>query len=95
MRKLLFTVIALASLAGCASGGYYARAPLPPPPPSALYVRGPAPGAGFAWRDGYYDWNRNRYRWIGPGWVRPPRRGVTIWVNPGWQGRQWRRGYWR
>jgi hypothetical protein len=103
MRKLLLTVIALGTLAGCATGGYAARAPLPPPPPSAVYVRGPAPGAGYAWRDGYYDWNRNRYRggyrrgyqWIGPGWVRPPRAGVSIWVDPGWRGKQWRRGYWR
>jgi hypothetical protein len=94
MRKLLMIVAAFGLLSGCASSGYSARAPLPPPPPNA-YVRGPAPGTGYLWRDGYYDWNRNRYRWVGPAWVRPPRAGVSIWVGPGWQGRRWRRGYWR
>jgi hypothetical protein len=92
-RKMLVTLGAAVALAGCASGGYYARAPLPPPPPGA-FVRVPAPGAGYVWRDGYYDWYGGRYRWVSSGWVRPPRSGV-VWVNPGWNGRRWRGGRWR
>jgi len=85
--------VATVGLSNCASGGHYARVPVPPPPPGAYY-RGPAPGVGFFWRDGYYDYYGGRYNWVGGAWVRPPRVGV-VWVNPGWRGRRWRRGYWR
>jgi hypothetical protein len=81
-------------LSACASGGYYARGPIPPPPPNASVRFGVAPGAGYMWRDGYYNYNRGRYNWTGGGWVRPP-RGRSVWVNPGWNGNRWRGGRWR
>jgi hypothetical protein len=86
--------VAIMSLSGCASGAvYYARGPIPPPPPRAYY-RGVAPGPGYVWRGGYYNYGPRGYIWVGPSWVMPPRRGA-IWIAPRWYGRNWRPGYWR
>ena len=65
-------IIAL-GLAGCASGGYYARGPIPPPPPNA-YVRVPSPGVGYVWRPGYYNYAGRGYSWVGRD-VGPPASG--------------------
>jgi len=91
--KLAVTGTVALGLSSCASGGYYARAPIPPPPPGA-YVRGYAPGPGYVYRDGYYNYNRGRYNWTGGGWVRPP-HARAVWVAPRWEGNRWRAGYWR
>ncbi|HYW47578.1 MAG TPA: hypothetical protein VE959_32215 [Bryobacteraceae bacterium] len=83
-------------LAGCVGGGaYYVRTG----PPSPRYeVVGVAPGAGFVWTNGYWDWRGNNWAWVGGRWMRPP-RARAVWVAPEWrhEGRAWRlhRGYWR
>jgi hypothetical protein len=84
-------------LSGCAvgGGGYYVRTG----PPAPRYgVVGVAPGRGYIWTDGYWDWRGNNWRWSQGRWVRPP-RGRSSWVRPEWrqEGRGWRfhRGYWR
>ena len=91
----------LLTLSACAGGGgyYYASGPPTPPPPRAMGVVGYAPGPGYVWIDGYWDWRGNRYNYWVPGrWERPPRRGAA-WVGPHWDRRGgrhvWVRGYWR
>jgi hypothetical protein len=101
-KKVLPVALLGMTLAGCASsGGYYARAPYPPPPPRGYrsgVVIGVAPGPGYVWLDGYQDWRGSRYAWVPGRWVRPP-RPRAVWVAPHWDrhGRNqvWMRGRWR
>ena len=88
--------LALLTLPACAHH-YYAGGYPPPPPPRAVGVIGLAPGPGYVWVPGYYDWN-GRYFWTPGRWAYPPRpRAVFV---PGYWGRRhgrqfWVRGYWR
>lgn len=81
--------------AGC-GGGYYAASYGPPAPRYA--VVGVAPGPGYVWTNGYWDWRARNWAWVEGRWQRPPRRNA-VWVSPEWrrQGRGYRfhRGYWR
>jgi len=98
MKRTLWLVPALAaiSLVGCAAqAGYYVAAP--PPPAPVVRVVGYAPGPGYAWVEGFWDW-RGRYVWVPGYWARPP-RPHAVWV-PGRayynHGRYYRRrGHWR
>ncbi len=80
---------------GCGHRHYVAYGP-PPPPMAAGYV-GRAPGPGYVWVDGYYDW-RGRYVWVPGSWMRPP-RPHAVWVPGRFDGhgrhRVWVRGHWR
>ena len=92
-RKLLlltFVLLLAGTLAACASGygAYYVRTP--PPPPGAYGVIGVAPGPGYAWVSGYWDWRGGNYFWVRGAWVRPPRRGA-VWIGPVY--RPYRNGY--
>jgi hypothetical protein len=68
-------------------------------PPPMRYEAVPAARAGYVWRPGYWNWNRNRHVWVGGVWMRS-RQGYVYaqpnWVNNGnqWQLRQgaWARG---
>src|SRR2546422_11415032 len=103
MKKILLsgTFLALTTiLAGCGGGGYYrggyyARY-APPAPRYEAY--GVAPGPGFVWTNGYWDWRGNNWYWAGGRWMRPP-RARAVWVPHEWRnegGRyRFRRGYWR
>jgi hypothetical protein len=51
----------------------------PPPPPVERVVA--APGPGYVWIPGYYDWAGNRWAWRSGHWERPPRQGA-VWVPP-------------
>ena len=57
MKRLLLTgtVFLGTILTGCAGGGYYASARIGPPPPPRYGVMGYAPGPGYVWTDGYWD----------------------------------------
>ena len=47
------------------------------PPPLRVEVRGPLPGPGYAWVEGYWAPNGRHYRWVAGRWDRPPyRRGI-------------------
>jgi len=92
----LAAALCLAALtSGCAGtrvyGGGYLGAP---PPPPAGYYRGPSPGAGYLWIDGYYYPSGSRYVWRPGYWSRPPHRGA-IWVAPRYDGGRYRPGRWR
>ena len=67
------------------------------PPPLRYEVRGTAPGPGYAWVDGYWTPNGNRYRWVGGRWDQPPYEGAH-WTHPHYdhyrQGWQLHEGHW-
>lgn len=97
-RKLLaaaFVMTSAISTACVAGGAYYVRYA---PPPPRYGVFGVAPGPGYVWTEGYWDWRGNNWFWVGGRWMRPP-RAHAVWVAPEWrpEGRGWRmrRGYWR
>ena len=68
----------------------------PPPPPTETVVA--APGPGYVWVSGEYQWNGFAWVWIGGHWSYPPLPHV-VWVA----GRDWHdrygwhheHGYWR
>lgn len=71
------------------NGGYYA----PPPPPPRIYQRYAAPGPGYYWVDGYWNYNNSGYGWVNGYWARPPYRG-GYWVAPRYYGQRYYSGYW-
>jgi YXWGXW repeat-containing protein len=92
---LLVPLLAAFSLAGCAVRAAYVAVP----PPAARYeVIGVAPGPGFVWCDGYWNWAGSRYVWVQGYWARPARAGAR-WEPGHWEHRHGRyefeRGHWR
>jgi outer membrane lipoprotein SlyB len=69
-----------------------------PPPPPADTVVVAAPGPGYVWIGGDYEWNGISWVWIGGHWGYPP-YPHAVWIS----GRAWHdrygwhheRGYWR
>jgi hypothetical protein len=57
-----------------------------------------APGPGYVWTDGYWDWRGRNWVWIDGRWLRPPHRRA-VWVPGTWveDHHRWRfrHGYWR
>jgi WXXGXW repeat (2 copies) len=92
---LFGTILAACGGYGGYGGGYYVRYAPPAPRYEAVGI---APGPGFVWTNGYWDWRGNNWYWVGGRWMRPPHRG-RVWVAPEWryEGRGYRfhRGYWR
>ena len=99
-QKLLGGAFVLAStiLAACGGygGTYYVRSG--PPAPRYYGPVGTAPGIGFVWTDGYWDWRGSNWYWVEGRWMRPP-HGHAVWVAPQWRhdghGYRFHRGYWR
>ena len=100
MKRLLpFATVLLATvLTGCAGSGVYVGTRYGPPPPPRYGFVGVAPGPGYVWTDGYWDWRGSRWYWVNGAWRRAP-RARAVWVPGSWQqehGRyRFRRGYWR
>ena len=89
-------LIAGTLFSGCAARGAVVVAYAPP---VARYaVLGVAPGPGYVWTEGFYDYRGGGYAWVPGRWMRPP-RAHAVWVPGTWaQGRrgyEFRRGYWR
>jgi hypothetical protein len=67
------------------------------PPPLSYEERGPEPGPGYAWIDGYWAPNGRHYRWVAGRWDRPPYEG-GYWNHPHYdhqrQGWQLHEGHW-
>jgi len=82
-------------LTACAGGSYYVRSD---PPAPRYAVIGTAPGPGYVWTNGYWDWRGRNWALVDGRWIRPP-RARAVWVGPEWrrEGNRWRfrRGYWR
>lgn len=51
------------------------------PPALRAEVAVSAPGDGYVWVPGYYDWRDSNYVWVEGSWVLPPHRGAH-WVSP-------------
>lgn len=97
MKRNLMAAAVLAAgtlLTGCAGG--YAVAYGPPAPRYGAV--GYAPGPGYVWTDGYWNYAGRNWVWVDGRWARPP-RAHAAWVRPEWrhEGGRWRfhRGYWR
>ncbi len=77
-----------------AQGGVVVAQPPPPPPVETIVV---APGPGYVWVAGEWEWH-NRWVWIGGHWVYPP-RPHAVWVGGTWsrgpRGYHRTPGHWR
>ena len=47
-----------------------------PPPPIRYEERGPIPGPGFVWMEGYWAPDGRHYKWVRGRWDRPPFEGA-------------------
>ena len=67
----------------------------PPPPPPAAVVTPvvPAPGPGYVWVPGHYDWAGGQWVWVEGACALPP-RPHAVWVAPAVDIRL-HRGHWR
>ena len=98
-RKMLATAVVMlgTALSACAAHGGYGMRYGPPPPPR-YGVIGVAPGPGYVWAEGYWDWRGSNWYWVRGSWLRPPRPRAA-WVPGYWQphGREYRfrAGRWR
>ena len=84
-------------LSACAAPGAVVVRVGPPPP--RYGVIGVAPGPGYVWTEGFWDWRAGGYVWVPGRWMRPP-RPRAVWVPGGWverphRGWVFRRGRWR
>jgi hypothetical protein len=73
-------------LTGCEGGHYYAGVAVGPPAPLVETPYGVAPGPGYVWTPGFYDYGGGNYVWHRGQWRRPPHR-VDRWVGPQWEHR--------
>ena len=98
-KSLLATAAVLIGtvLAGCGHGYMVASASYGPPPPR-YGVIGYAPGPGYVWTEGYWNYAGGHWDWVGGRWMRPP-HPRAVYVRPEWRhdGNRWRfrHGYWR
>jgi len=98
-QKLLAGAVLLAgtlfAACGAGYGAYYAQ--YAPPAPRYAVV-GVAPGPGYVWTPGWWDWRGHDWRWREGAWMRRP-HSRAVYVAPEWrrEGRGYRfhRGYWR
>ncbi len=94
-RLFRFATLASALLAaGCVvvpADGYYAGGPVAvAPPPPQVEVIGVAPGPGYIWIGGFWNWVGNRHAWVSGHWA--PQRPGHAWSGPRWyrDGPGWR-----
>jgi hypothetical protein len=90
MKRQLMTagfLIAGALFTGCAHGAVVVA--FAPPPPRYAVI-GVAPGPGYVWTEGFYDYRGGGYGWVPGRWMRPP-RPHAVWVPGAWS--QGRHGY--
>jgi hypothetical protein len=98
-RKLLVAAVVMMGsvLSACAAHGAYVVRSGPPPAPRYGVV-GVAPGPGYVWMDGFWDWRGANWHWMPGRWVVPP-RPHAVWVPGYWSphGRDYRfrPGHWR
>ncbi len=91
MQKLRVAALAVAlaavlALSACehAAFTFYSGVTVGPPPMRAFGPVGVAPGPGWVWTDGYYDWAGGGWVWRPGRWARPPHPGY-MWRPPRYQ----------
>jgi len=94
-------VLALTALAGCYYGYYGGGVGVEVgagPPGFRTEVAIAAPGPGYYWVPGYWDWAGAQWGWVPGTWVRPP-HAHAVWVAPRYYQRHGRwnyaHGHWR
>jgi hypothetical protein len=99
-RKAVLSALLMgsAALTGCGHVYYGAGISVGPPAPRVVGPIGVAPGPGYVWTDGYYDWRARDWIWLDGRWVRPPWSGA-MWASPRWErsgrGYRFHKGRWR
>jgi hypothetical protein len=101
LRNLLLACTLGAAVAGAAIpavaqvyGGVYVQTA----PPAPVYETVPAaPGAGYYWVGGYWQWNGYRYVWVHGRYASVPYSGA-VWRSGHWAhgpgGWYWKPGHW-
>jgi hypothetical protein len=68
------------------------------PPPPVYERRGPPPGEGYVWQNGYHRYDGDHYVWTPGHYEQPPHRGQR-WVAHRWEHRHGQyvlvEGHWR
>jgi hypothetical protein len=97
LKRIAFPagLIALAACYGPPEGAVYIQSR---PPAYQEEAVGIAPGPGYLWIRGYWEWGGAQYNWVPGRWaMRPHPRAV--WVPGGWhsarRGWYFRPGHWR
>ena len=87
MKRFLTGLILAGGLAMTASADVVIRVG---PPRAIVERRGPPPGAGYVWVQGYHRWDGERHVWVEGRWDRPPHPHAR------WEAHRWakRRGGW-
>jgi len=96
--KRIALAAGLVALAGCygpPAGAVYVREG---PPAYREEVVGVAPGPGYFWIRGYWQWGGAAYQWVPGRWEMRPRPNA-VWVEGRWRsahrGWYWMPGHWR
>lgn len=94
--KVINAMINTANSSGASETSAVVVQEAPPPPRTEVYVA--APGPGYIWMDGEWEWSGVRWVWIGGRWVYPP-YPHAIWIHGDWHhgphGWYHSRGHWR
>ncbi|HKD60128.1 MAG TPA: hypothetical protein VKB47_06690 [Terracidiphilus sp.] len=77
------------ALSACEHTVFWAGVSVPPPPPLGGPI-GVAPGSGWVWTDGFYNWGGSSWVWQPGRWARPPHPG-NVWRRPTYE--RYRNGY--
>ncbi len=93
MRKVLCSTIAALAVSVSLSGAAQAQWGHPPPPGLRVEVVPRAPGVGYVWRPGYWNWYGGRYVWVGGVYVHQG-PGYGHWVPGHWSRRGWIPAHW-
>jgi len=100
-RKVMTVALAatLLGVAACASSPRGERVYVREAPPvERVEVIGTAPGPGYAWVPGHYNWDTRAYVWIRGRWI-VLGRGYHAWRPGHWahdrRGWYWVEGHWR
>ncbi len=92
----LLVAVGLSAVVTAASCVATAWVPLGPPG-AQVEVQTMAPGPGFIWINGWWEWHGD-WAWHRGYWARPPRPRAT-WEPPRWEhgerGWRWHPGQWR
>lgn len=76
VRNAAVVTLLSATLSACvvypARGGYYVGGPVVVAPPvPVVETYGVAPGPGYIWAGGYWNWEAGRHVWVGGHWESP------------------------
>jgi len=90
--------VGLCGVVACGGGGVYGTYVETAPPPERVEVVEVAPGPGYLWVDGHWNWTGRAYAWEPGRWVVAEGSHHT-WARGHWKhnrrGWHWVDGHWR